>query len=85
MEKQELLLVCEVFKVFLTEESYDLLTKMKINTSEFYMLPDTSKSVAKVKGNFKDNLDILESLKSLMIIAPRKLSLSSLVESTNVE
>lgn len=62
MEKQELLLVCEVFKVFLTEESYDLLSKMKVNTNGFCMLPNTSKSVQKVNNNFKDNLDILESL-----------------------
>ena len=45
MNKEELLFLGEIFRIYPNEKSYDLFKKAKLNTAEFVYLPEVDKEI----------------------------------------
>lgn len=65
MDKQEILLISEIFKLYIDSDTVDIFSNLKINTSEFIHIPEIEKQVKLLKNqkkNISDSPQIVESI-----------------------
>ena len=62
MDKDELIMVCETFKVYFKNDSLTLLRKLNIDTSGFLQIKDLGEDVEAPGFKFDENVSLIESI-----------------------
>ena len=65
MDKQEIILIGEIFRLYIDNDSVEIFSNLKINTSDFIHIPEIEKQVNILKNenkNISDSPQIVESI-----------------------